>query len=138
VTYVIQRAESLVGLCFLLTLYASWRGGLVETRVVVCRMRDGLLLGMASKELMVSAPLMVLLYDRAFVGGSFREAWRRRYGLYLAWPAPGCCLCLWLLERHAGKSSGFGIEVVAGVFLHAVWGDSQLFEAVRVAAPAGV
>ena len=42
------------------------------------------LLGMASKEVMVSAPLMVLLYDRTFCAGSFREAWRHRYTLYLA------------------------------------------------------
>jgi len=39
---------------------------------------------MASKEVMVSAPFMVLLYDRAFVSDSFREAWRRRWLLYLA------------------------------------------------------
>ena len=38
---------------------------------------------MASKEVMVSAPLLVLLYDRTFVAGSFREAWRWRRRLYL-------------------------------------------------------
>jgi len=30
----------------------------------------------------VSAPLMVLLYDRTFFAGSFREALRRRAPLY--------------------------------------------------------
>jgi tetratricopeptide (TPR) repeat protein len=53
-------------------------------------------LGTASKEVMVSAPLMVLLYDRTFVSGSFREAWRRRWPLYLAlastWILLGCLL----------------------------------------------
>ena len=42
------------------------------------------LLGMATKEVMATAPVIVLLYDRTFLAGSFREAWRRRYGLYLA------------------------------------------------------
>src|ERR1039458_7072843 len=41
------------------------------------------LLGMFTKEVMVSAPLMVLLYDRTFLAGTFREAWRRRRGWYL-------------------------------------------------------
>jgi len=49
-----------------------------ELSVVACA------LGMASKEVMVSAPLMALLYDRAFVSGSFREAWRRRWRPYVA------------------------------------------------------
>jgi len=37
---------------------------------------------MACKEVMVTAPLIVLLYDRTFLAGSFAEAWRRRWGLY--------------------------------------------------------
>ncbi len=84
VTYVSQRAESLMGLFYLLTLYCfilgaeSPRAGLWFTlSIVVC------LLGMATKEVMVTAPLMVLLYDRTFVAGSFRAAWTRRRGLYL-------------------------------------------------------
>jgi tetratricopeptide (TPR) repeat protein len=41
------------------------------------------LLGMACKEVMVTAPLVVLLYDRTFLAGSFADAFRRRWGLYL-------------------------------------------------------
>jgi len=37
---------------------------------------------MASKESMVTAPIMVLLYDRTFEAGSFRRALRERRGLY--------------------------------------------------------
>jgi tetratricopeptide (TPR) repeat protein len=81
----VQRAESLVGLFYLLTLYCFLRGAdssraawWFAASVVAC------LLGMASKEVMVSAPLMLLLYDRTFLAGSFREAWRRRWGWYLA------------------------------------------------------
>jgi len=78
VTYVIQRAESLMGLFFLLTLYGFVRA-LDSTRperwwafsVGAC------LLGVATKEIAALAPLLVWLYDRTFVSGSFREAWRR-------------------------------------------------------------
>jgi tetratricopeptide (TPR) repeat protein len=84
VTYVAQRAESLMGLFYLLTLYCFIRGVESPTpqrwhtlSVAAC------LLGMATKEVMVSAPLMVLLYDRTFVAGSFREAWRKHWRLYL-------------------------------------------------------
>jgi tetratricopeptide (TPR) repeat protein len=85
VTYIIQRAESIMGLFYLLTLYCFIRG--VESPTP--RLWYGLsvaacALGMASKEVMVSAPLMVLLYDRAFLSESFREAWRRRRPVYLA------------------------------------------------------
>ena len=85
VTYIIQRAESIMGLFYLLTLYCFIRG--VESSraglwyglsITACA------LGMASKEVMVSAPLMVLLYDRAFLSNSFRETWQRRWPLYLA------------------------------------------------------
>ena len=48
----------------------------------------------ATKEVIVSAPVIVFLYDRTFVAGSFREAWGRRKGFYLAlaatWVLLGC------------------------------------------------
>jgi tetratricopeptide (TPR) repeat protein len=84
VTYVIQRTESIMGLFYLLTLYCFIRGADSQRSafwyglsITACA------LGMASKEVMVSAPLMVLLYDRAFLSNSFCEAWRRRWPLYL-------------------------------------------------------
>ena len=96
VTYIVQRAESLMGLFYLLTLYCFIRGIDAE-RADASGPRAGraswvwftlstvaCLLGMGTKEVMVSAPLIVLLYDRTFVAGSFREAWRRRWGLHVA------------------------------------------------------
>ena len=67
------------------------------------------LLGMASKETMVSAPLIVLLYDRCFLADSFREAWRRRRPLYLG--LAGTWLLLAVLVTIAGgrgHTAGFG------------------------------
>ena len=84
VTYIVQRAESLAAMFYLLTLYAvirGWESG-GATRwygvaVVACW------LGAATKEIVATAPLVVLLYDRTFLSGSFREAMRRRWGVYL-------------------------------------------------------
>ena len=81
VTYVTQRTELLMGLFYLLTLYAAIRAGegswpWQTASVVSCA------LGMASKEVMITAPLMVMLYDRVFLYPSLAEARRRRWPLY--------------------------------------------------------
>jgi tetratricopeptide (TPR) repeat protein len=83
VTYIVQRAESIVGLFYLLTLYCAIRGAespqpgiWYVLSVASCAM------GMASKEVMASAPLVVLLYDRTLISQSFEEAFRRRWRLY--------------------------------------------------------
>jgi tetratricopeptide (TPR) repeat protein len=109
VTCVIQRTESLMGLFYLATLYCFVRGAENRSQEPGVRSQEkrsgfrslasslwpvpsGLwflasilccALGMATKEVMVSAPLIVLLYDRTFLAGTFREAWRRRRGWYL-------------------------------------------------------
>ena len=84
VAYIVQRAESLVGLFYLLTLYFVVRGA-TSARAIVWYAGSvvACLLGMASKEVMVSSPLIVFLYDRAFLAGSFREAWPGAAGAYI-------------------------------------------------------
>jgi tetratricopeptide (TPR) repeat protein len=84
VTYIVQRMESLMGLMYLATLYFFIRAqeskhprGWLAASVLVCA------LGMGCKEAMVSAPLIVLWYDRAFVARSWPELFRSR-GLYYA------------------------------------------------------
>jgi tetratricopeptide (TPR) repeat protein len=113
VTYLSQRAESLMGLFYLLTLYCFIRGVAAARphlwhgcAILTC------LLGMATKEVMVSAPLIVLLYDRTFVSGSFREAWIRRRRLYLGLAATWILLA-WLVAGEAGRggTAGFGAGV---------------------------
>jgi tetratricopeptide (TPR) repeat protein len=140
VTYISQRAESLMGLFYLLTLYCFIRGackGSQETgdrsqeseieerrmeskdrrpQVEGDRARVGsfqfstvrfltpdfwlllsiisCLLGAMSKEIIVTAPVMVMLYDRIFVAGSFREVGRRRWRYYLGLGST------WLLLAH--------------------------------------
>jgi protein O-mannosyl-transferase len=114
VAYVVQRAESLMGFFYLLMLYAFVRfaapgrgsPGWAAVSVAAC------LLGMATKEVMATAPLIVLLYDRTFVGGSFRRSWDRRKALYLSYGA--CWVPLgFLVARTGGRggSAGFGSGV---------------------------
>ena len=39
--------------------------------------------GMATKPIMLTAPCLLLLYDRFFLGGSIGEVWRRRRKVHL-------------------------------------------------------
>ncbi len=112
VAYTVQRAESLMGLFYLLTVYAFIRGaqaGLAEVggggahgwyalSVVACGC------GMATKEVMVSAPLIVALYDRTFVAGTFTAAWRKRRAYYLSLAATWVVLAT--LVASAGTRGG--------------------------------
>jgi len=71
------------------------------------------LLGMATKEVMVSAPLIVLLYDRTFVAGTFREAWRRRgrwhLGMFGTWLVLGFMVVC--MGGSRGHAAGFGLSI---------------------------
>jgi tetratricopeptide (TPR) repeat protein len=99
VTYIYQRQESLMGLFYLATLYCVVRGieGSAGQLAGGTRPAGGTLsgrwwfvgavtccaLGMGTKEVMISAPLVALWYDRAFWAKSWRALWARRKGLYL-------------------------------------------------------
>jgi protein O-mannosyl-transferase len=71
------------------------------------------LLGMGTKEAMVTAPLIVLLYDRTFVAGGFSAAWRRRR-VYYAALASTWLLLAWIM-LGAGGGRGFGAGFGLGV-----------------------
>jgi protein O-mannosyl-transferase len=118
VTYIVQRAESLMGLFYLATLYAFIRGTDFDARpggpslgglncwlglsVLAC------LLGMGTKEVMVSAPVIVAGYDRTFVSGSFVAAWRRRRGYYLALAATWLVLVLQIIATGGDRGGSTG------------------------------
>jgi Flp pilus assembly protein TadD len=120
VTYIVQRAESLMGLFYLLTLYCFIRGTESGAKwwqalaVVFC------LLGMATKEVMVSAPLMVLLYDRTFVAGTFQGALRQRWRVYAG--LGGSWLLLAYLVAYGGQSGsgGAGFHITVTVWSYAL------------------
>jgi tetratricopeptide (TPR) repeat protein len=113
VSYVVQRAESLMGLLFLLTLYGIVRGA--EAAAPAARRwwyaasAAACFLGMGTKEVMAAAPLVALLYDRTFLAGSFREALRRRSGLYGLLASCWVLLCGLVASAHGrGGSAGLG------------------------------
>jgi protein O-mannosyl-transferase len=109
VTYIVQRAESLAGLFYLLTLYCVIRGaGIamdprhpIQTDFWCIMAILACLLGMATKEVVASAPLIVLLYDRAFLSDSFAQVVRKRWGLYASLAAT------WGLLAYGVFSSGW-------------------------------
>ncbi len=115
VTYISQRSESLMGLFYLLTLYAFIRaaGSAPDRRrwMIICV--GSCFLGMATKEVMVTAPLMALLYDRTFVAGSFREAWRRRRPLYAGLAASWALLIHPLSLSRQDVGYGHGVTTWA-------------------------
>jgi tetratricopeptide (TPR) repeat protein len=144
VVCIAQRTESLCGLFFLLTLYCFLRGaendaprrgssppgtaGSTMTRsarpsfwytlsVLAC------LLGMATKEVMVTAPLIVLLYDRTLLSsraaGGFGATWHQRRRYYVAL-AGTWLLLAWLVLRGSGTrgaSAGFGLGISSWTYL---------------------
>ena len=124
VTYIIQRAEALVGLFYLLTLYCFVRGVTsARSNVWYAAAVGACALGMASKEIMVSAPLVALLYDRLFISGSFKEGLRRRWGWYLALAATWAILGLLVyLSLGRGGSAGFNMGMTVWEYARTQFG----------------
>ncbi len=130
VTYLSQRAESLMGLFYLLTMYCFVRGADAGNRGSRRSwfLSSGLacLAGAATKEVIVTAPLMVLLYDRTFVYGGFRGAWRRHRPLYLGLSAIWLLLaCRFLSLNHA---EGVGYNAGVGYNQGIAWWEYGLSE----------
>lgn len=115
VTYSVQRVESLMGLFYLLTLYCFVRSigsdralGWQACAFLACA------IGMGTKEVMATAPVMVFLYDRTFAAGTFGRAWKLRWRFYAILATTW--LPLALLARDAASrhgSAGFGTAVRA-------------------------
>ena len=117
VTYIIQRAESMMGLFYLLTLYCFIRATTPGARpgAWIAASVAASALGMCTKEVMATVPVAVLLYDRAFVSSSFAEALRRRWVYYAALAATLLILLGLALSTPLSNTVGFhvpGISVV--------------------------
>jgi len=113
VVYVTQRTELMASFCYLATLYASLRYW--EAHRVRWLVAAGLACwaGMASKEVMASAPVMVLLFDRTFISGSIPAAWQKSRPLYVSLFASWLLLvCLAGPAPHTA-SAGFHLGVTA-------------------------
>jgi tetratricopeptide (TPR) repeat protein len=111
VTYISQRAESLMGLCYLGCLYAFIRAygseatslGWATVSVVAC------FVGMGCKEVMVTAPVVVFVCDRVFVAGGWKAALAARRGYYAALGISWVLLGVLMLRTGLrGGTVGFG------------------------------
>ncbi|MGA3008025.1 MAG: hypothetical protein ABSE59_09065, partial [Opitutaceae bacterium] len=169
VTYISQRAESLMGLFYLLTLYCFVRGAenhrsesrrqKADARVQIpekeiqkpsdfCPLPSGFwllasvlscLLGGLCKEIIVTAPVIVFLYDRTFVAGSFRAAWRSRWRYYLGlagtWLLVGLSMTA-LRQQNVGFDQGvtgwsYALTSCRSVILYlkmAIWPHPLVFD----------
>jgi tetratricopeptide (TPR) repeat protein len=67
---------------------------------------------MACKEVMVSAPLVVLLYDRTFVSATWHDVWKRHGALHLSLAATWTLLALLVLSSGSrGGTAGFSTDI---------------------------
>jgi Tfp pilus assembly protein PilF len=117
---VIQRNELLTSLFLLGTLYGLIRSAASRgsSRIWEIVSVASCLLGMASKETMVGAPLIALLYDRTFLATSwravFRTRWRYHVGLAATWLL--LAVLVFTTEQRAG-TVGFGLGTSSWTYL---------------------
>lgn len=115
VTYIVQRLESLMGLAYLTTLYCFIRSQ--QSRIgwlwsVMSILACGF--GMGCKEVMVTAPIVVLWYDRAYVANSWQEIFTKRslyyFGLTLTWG-----VLAWSMLHHSEDYNNGSLINVPGL-----------------------
>jgi protein O-mannosyl-transferase len=117
VTYIVQRLESLMGLCYLLTLYCFIRAQDSPKRSAVWYVTSVLIcaFGMGVKEVMVTAPVMVMWYHRAFVAKTWQAVFRgsARYyypALFATW-----AVLVWSMSRSHTEYDAGTIGTVKGI-----------------------
>ncbi len=117
VDYLTQRTELMMALFYLLTLYASIRAlppkvrGWPAIAVLSCGA------GMLCKESMVTAPVLVVLYDVVFVFESFKRALSERWRFYAALCASWVVLTAVLWSGPRVRSAGFSAGVDPWTYL---------------------
>ena len=117
VTYIWQRAESLMALFALLTLHGLIRSaeppGKKKWKILTVA---ACAIGMAGKQTMVVVPLLALAYDRIFLAGSWWELSRQRKGLHLALAATWLILPALLMtaNNQVASSAGFSYSQRVG------------------------
>ncbi len=117
VVYVTQRTELMMGMFYLATLYCSiryWTTAQTAARATCLVLATlACLSGMLSKEMMASAPVMMLLFDRTFIAGSVRRALRRSWPLYVCLALTWVPLVALNYQGPRTPAAGFGLGVAA-------------------------
>ncbi len=95
VTYICQRYESLMSLFYLLAMLFLVKGSAKAGRHRPCWLCLSILAclgGMFTKQVMITAPLSLMLLDSSLLAGSLRKAMRIR------WPYYAALLCCWAIQ----------------------------------------
>ncbi len=123
VTYVIQRAESMMGLFYLLTLYCAIRSFASKrlalwaaASIIAC------CLAMGTKAVAITAPLVIVIYGLVFTGDSLLGHLKRRWWLYVGLAATWTIQIAIIMSVPRGKSAGFGIS---GIFTSSTYAQTQ-------------
>ncbi len=99
VTYITQRAESLMALWYVLAVYGALRHAQDHRRWWAVAAVLACAAGMGTKAVMVTAPLAVWVYDRLLLSDSWFGALRRRPFLYGGMAASWGVLAWWLCQQ---------------------------------------
>jgi tetratricopeptide (TPR) repeat protein len=111
VNYTIARTESLMALCCLATIYGSLRAALSGASRLAWQTLAlaACAIGMACKESMAVAPLLVVIVDRALVFNSIAAALKQRFRFYAALASTLLVLGALMLGNPRASSAGFAI-----------------------------
>src|SRR5262249_54517631 len=142
IVYITQRTELMMAFFYLATLYCSLRyWSYLPLPARAAELGDGrgegasdaphpdsrralwlalaivaCLCGMLSKEVMVSAPIIMLLFDRTFISGSFAAAFRRSWPLYLG--LAFTWIPLLVLSSYSPRSLSSGFHLCQNIFVY--------------------
>lgn len=120
VEYVTQRTELLLGFSYIATMYASLRHLTAENSAArkswLAIATLSCFAGMACKETMVTAPIMVALLDWTFFRGSARNLLRRAWPLYAALASSWLLLLALNIGGPRSASAGFQSGLPATVW----------------------
>ena len=114
VAYLTQRTELLAATFYLTTLVLAERAFASSNergRVWALGAVAACLLGSLCKETIVSAPLAVLLIDRAFFSASFAAALRARGRMYVGLALTWASIALMLASSPRGQTAGLGLGI---------------------------
>ena len=105
VTYITQRLESMMALCFFAAFYFALQGWRSERfqRIWHALAVFAVFLGIGAKEVIVAAPLVILVYDALFVHGNLKKALGASRVLYSGLAS---CLLILILWTATGRTAG--------------------------------
>jgi tetratricopeptide (TPR) repeat protein len=139
VAYLVQRAESLASMFYLAVIYCVIRAS--ESPETSRRWQFGAVaaavLGMGTKEMVVTVPVAAFLFDRIFLKGRGRDRWLMYVGMCLGWlligwgilhnkRGPSVSLHSWLSPKEYALTQ---LDVIAHYLRLMVWPRGLAFDA---------